>query len=396
MASLATKYSISHGAQCISSGVKAIDELIGGGYPLGSVVLVDSDPTLFHSELLLKYFLSQGLYNHEDLYVCSQLDASNYCDNLLSIIRSSSTLRQQSKSSASLAKGPPGRSSLRSEIIPEEEPSTEAKNDDMKIAWRYKDSGKKSSRLLSVGAGQSSFRKASKGSELSLKPLEISTKTVEYCSHFDLHMNPKKELLQEARDAKRLDGLKVNFGFESELLLKSLKAKLQDLSSNQILRIGISNFGSPEWFAEDSALDMARQLFKTLFSLKKQISGTNAVIVVSMSQSLLEAIGAYHTLLNICDISLSLNAFRENDTSPYAKDYSGIIKLNKLNSITKISPVTSLVQGLPCFTQTEFGFKLKRKRFYVDVLSLPPLDGDDGKESKENEKKNVNCSSTAW
>ncbi|CAK9299821.1 unnamed protein product [Gordionus sp. m RMFG-2023] len=89
----------------ISIGHEAIDNLIGGT-PLGSIILIEEDYVTTHSDILLKYFIAQGIVDkHEILLTSADSDFHKFLE------------------------------------IPNNKEESDVllhKNDDLDIAWRYK------------------------------------------------------------------------------------------------------------------------------------------------------------------------------------------------------------------------------------------------------------------
>jgi elongator complex protein 4 len=56
-----TRISVHNGQTLTSSGVASLDELMGGGIPLGRILLLKQDNFSGYSNLLLKYFIAQGI-----------------------------------------------------------------------------------------------------------------------------------------------------------------------------------------------------------------------------------------------------------------------------------------------------------------------------------------------
>ena len=68
-----SRISIINGQTLTSSGVASLDELIGGGIPMGKIMLIKSDRYTGYGNLLLKYFLAQGIA-HQQIVSLSSLD----------------------------------------------------------------------------------------------------------------------------------------------------------------------------------------------------------------------------------------------------------------------------------------------------------------------------------
>lgn len=55
----------------LSTGLSSLDDLLGGGLPLSSSLLLESDTPTAYAELLLKFWMSQGIECKQDLLVVS-------------------------------------------------------------------------------------------------------------------------------------------------------------------------------------------------------------------------------------------------------------------------------------------------------------------------------------
>ncbi|KAH6758585.1 Paxneb protein-like protein [Perilla frutescens var. frutescens] len=60
-----------NGTIFISSGISDLDKILGGGFALGSLVMVMEDSEAPHHMLLLRNFMSQGLVHHQPLIYAS-------------------------------------------------------------------------------------------------------------------------------------------------------------------------------------------------------------------------------------------------------------------------------------------------------------------------------------
>lgn len=63
-----------------STGLPSLDNFIGGGLPIGSLLLLYEDPTGNLSDSIVRCFLSEGIYNKQDLCVISM--RNDPCENL--------------------------------------------------------------------------------------------------------------------------------------------------------------------------------------------------------------------------------------------------------------------------------------------------------------------------
>jgi elongator complex protein 4 len=107
-----TKLSTHNGQVLVSTGVSSLDDLFGGGLPLGSLLIVDEDRGTGYATLLLQYFISQGLQLSHGILV-----ASADADPTLLVQQAPGP--QEARAASSTA------------------PRASA-DEDMKIAWRYR------------------------------------------------------------------------------------------------------------------------------------------------------------------------------------------------------------------------------------------------------------------
>ncbi|KAJ1516080.1 Elongator subunit elp4, partial [Coelomomyces lativittatus] len=66
------KYVLPHAlVPCMSTGVEALDALLGGGWPLGTLMVMQEDRFTGYAQLLLQTYVSQGLVHGHDVLVVS-------------------------------------------------------------------------------------------------------------------------------------------------------------------------------------------------------------------------------------------------------------------------------------------------------------------------------------
>merc|ERR1711953_618384 len=92
-----------------SSGVPDLDDLIGGGLAVGSVILLEEDLSGNYSRLMLKYFLSEGLLHKHPLLVTDSSPDGKLITSSLPMFDSKEGVDKEASS----------------------------ESDPMKIAWRY-------------------------------------------------------------------------------------------------------------------------------------------------------------------------------------------------------------------------------------------------------------------
>ncbi|XP_078196908.1 elongator complex protein 4 isoform X5 [Callithrix jacchus] len=85
-----TRPSVRNGQLLVSTGLPALDQLLGGGLAVGTVLLIEEDKYNIYSSLLFKYFLAEGIVNGHTLLVAS---ANEDPANILQQIRPVSSSR---------------------------------------------------------------------------------------------------------------------------------------------------------------------------------------------------------------------------------------------------------------------------------------------------------------
>ncbi|KAG2374600.1 hypothetical protein C9374_010619 [Naegleria lovaniensis] len=81
---LGTKPSVHNGQLLVSSGLHDLDGIIGGGFPLGSLVLIEEDRFSEYCQHLMRYFLSEGMTNRHSI-ACGLFNQIQYSAGVSSL-----------------------------------------------------------------------------------------------------------------------------------------------------------------------------------------------------------------------------------------------------------------------------------------------------------------------
>ncbi|ELU10947.1 hypothetical protein CAPTEDRAFT_172856 [Capitella teleta] len=331
-----TKPSILNNTLLISSGVPSLDSLIGGGLPVGSVLLIEEDEFASYSQLLLKYFIAEGVICGHHVHISS---ADKTPEQILQ------ELPDPIVNDPGTSKKPTG-------------------SDDMTIAWRYRNlpevqsvpSGSTIGHYYDISRTMdSSFITAGKTSFCDISQCDASSKSP--------FMNPHYSKLLESIHTCIKDH---SFGVTTTQ------------TERNILRIGLHSLGSPQW-NEEGWLNEPNDpsLFRFLYCLRSLLRNSFAACLLTIPTHLYEDSGFVGRIRNLCDSVIQLKAFEGSDKekNPAFKEYRGLVncvKLPHLNSLMPLVPDTM-----------DLAFKLRRKKFTIEKLHLPPELSETASRSQE-------------
>lgn len=289
---------------------------------MGSVMLIEEDKHVSYSKVLTKYFLAEAILQEHPIFIANlERDPKNVMKKLPVAISANDSSKSLND------------------------------DDDMRIAWRYNALPKYDSEQVSSNVGV--FYDLSKTVEAEI----IEKHDVTYWNDFT------PSLIE--------DGFFTCKKYQSLLneLIKKLKnPSFQKTESTEIckniLRISISSVGSPSWF-EDGIIE---DLLKFLVILKSLVKNTLSVCLLTMPTHLFEFLeeNSVAKIRNLVDFSIELNSFAgtPNATNPVFKEYHGLFCIRKLMAFNSLSGY--------CPETHDLAFKLRRKKFVIEMLHLPP------------------------
>ncbi|KAJ3257902.1 Elongator subunit elp4 [Boothiomyces macroporosus] len=356
-----TRASTHNGQILTSTGVASFDEILGGGIPLGRTLVVKQDRYTGYSNLLMKYFIAEGIeLSHDVTYITLDSNPEDFILELPATVENKAATEIEEDSDYVPSKQTlSGRNmgALR----------TPGRNSDkMSIAWRYQ----------SLPKVSESFTNSSK---------TMST----YCHTFDLTKQIDKSTLAKANISliNRETVESAEQGSNSyEKLLSLLKTQLL-----QILRVGINSIGSINWDDGDSISEM----YKFFYNLRRLVRGTNIVVFLTLPEYFYQSENGknYSSIIKrvefAVDAAIEVESFAGSTKffdANYTSDYHGLIhpvhifRINSLIESTRLSNVQL----------HSLGFKVRRKRFSIEPFVLPPEDSD--KSSKPN--PSTSCGTT--
>ncbi|XP_065647576.1 elongator complex protein 4 isoform X2 [Hydra vulgaris] len=337
-----TKVSLHNSQLLISTGVPSLDTFIGGGLAVGTLILVEEDIHSTYSNILLKYFIAEAIVVHQQVFLASS-----------------------EKTPENILKEIPDLTDEDSDLK-----SSNDNNSDLLIAWRYKDSPKVQPVVSNLRFGHYF--------DLSKK---ISQEKIDTCkiSHFCANPNRYNSNIDQYKE-----------------LLESIKNELERLKTSNsmcnpsVLRICINSLGSPLWGSFSTASGACKSsLTWFLLALRSILRNSLATCMITIPTHLCEELWFVNRIRRCCDTVIQLVSFNDavKDQNLMYKDYNGLLHVKKLAHLNCIS-------GYDINT-SDLAFKLKRKRFSIEKLHLPPNISETANrsETKPNIKTSI-CSST--
>ncbi|XP_062949958.1 elongator complex protein 4 isoform X2 [Cynocephalus volans] len=336
-----TRPSVRNGQLLVSTGLPALDQLLGGGLAVGTVLLIEEDKYNIYSPLLFKYFLAEGIINGHTLLVASaKEDPADILQELPAPLIEENCKKEFDKDECNR--------------------KTPESNIKMKIAWRYQ--------LLP---------------KMEVKPTSSS--------RFGHYYDASKRIPQELIEASKWHGFFLPEKISSPLKVEPCSLTLGyimllqfiqniiyeegfDGSNPQkkqknILRIGIQNLGSPLWGDDiccTDNCDNSHSLTKFLYVLRGLLRNSLSACIITMPTHLIQNKAVIARVTNLSDTVVGLESFigSERETNPLYKDYHGLIHIRQIPRLNNLICDESDVKDL--------AFKLKRKLFTIERLHLPP------------------------
>uniref|UniRef100_A0AC11BLX2 Elongator acetyltransferase complex subunit 4 n=1 Tax=Ovis aries TaxID=9940 RepID=A0AC11BLX2_SHEEP len=330
-----TRRSVRNGQLLVSTGLPALDQFLGGGLAVGTVLLIEEDKYNIYSPLLFNYFLAEGIVSGHALLVASaKEDPADILQKLPAPLIDHSYKKECDEDICG--------HKMESDIK-------------MKIAWRYQlfpkmEQGRP---VLSSGFGHDydiskripqELIETSKWHGFFLPEKISSTFNVESCSLTSGYM----KLLQF------IQNIIYEEGFDGSNPQKKQK---------NILRIGIQNLGSPLWgddicCAENC--DASHSLTKFLYILRALLRTSLSACIITVPTHLIQNKAVIARVTNLSDTVVGLESFigSEKETNPLYKDYHGLIHIRQIPRLNNLIYDISDVKDL--------AFKLKKKLFTIE------------------------------
>ncbi|XP_010926460.1 elongator complex protein 4 [Elaeis guineensis] len=318
------------GAAFVSSGIPDLDKILGGGFLLGSVVMVMEDADAPHHLLLLRNFMSQGIVHRQPLLFASPAkDPRAFLGTLPSPVSSSKEERQRA----------PGL-----------DPDAKDKEKGLRIAWQYK-----------------KYFGERQVPELHDRGIEQ-----DFCSDFDL----RKPLERQMFRAQQIDCISIQDSANLAVLREHCSTFLSNLSRNDggnvnAGRIAIQSLCAPQCGYSEMDWDMV----SFVRSLRAMIRSSNAVAVITFPTSVLSP-SFSKRWQHLADTLLSVRAIPDEDKE-LAKLLTGYQDMVGLLHVHKVAQINTQVPVI--LEATTFSLKMqKRRSLILERLNQAPVDASSG------------------
>ncbi|GAA5845319.1 hypothetical protein JCM5353_006462 [Sporobolomyces roseus] len=362
-----TRPSSSSSLSLISTGLPTIDDLLGGGLPLSTSLLITQDYPTSYSELLSRYFIAQGLEsNQECLIISNSFDQSGGPQGITRLLMGTD-------------QGITSTGGKKEDREDEEEKKLEQElKEKMKIAFRYE--GMK----LHQTTLQSTTTSSSKGDTYCSTFDLTTTRTLSSQDHENLHYidvstlptcDPYSSLISQ-----------ITSFLTSHHYLSSPPSSPS--SPRRALRLIISSLGSPSYPPSSPT-----SLYSFLHSLRSLLRHSNCSALITFP-SYLYAPSFLSRISHISDSVLSLTSTSSSPSlSSLYPRHQGLLTLPKLPTPSSLLPPSaklSLLRNLGGGGEGRenlLGFRVKRRRFVVEVVGDEPELGEEEVEKKQRERR---------
>ncbi|XP_045413687.1 elongator complex protein 4 isoform X1 [Lemur catta] len=337
-----TRPSVRNGQLLVSTGLPALDQLLGGGLAVGTVLLIEEDKYNIYSPLLFKYFLAEGIISGHTLLVASaKEDPADILQELPAPLLDDNYKKE-----------------LDEDVYNHKTPESNAK---MKIAWRYQLLPK----MEQIGPVSSSrfghYYDASK---------RIPQELIEASKWHGFFLPKKISSPLKVEPCSLTHGyLKLLQFIQNIIYEEGFDGSNPQKKQKNILRIGIQNLGSPLWGDDiccTENCDNSHSLTKFLYLLRGLLRTSLSACIITMPTHLIQNKAIIARVTNLSDTVVGLESFigSEKETNPLYKDYHGLIHIRQIPRLNNLICDESDVKDL--------AFKLKKKLFTIERLHLPP------------------------
>lgn len=338
-----------NGVSLVSTGFADLDKVLGGGIPVGGILMIMEDIEAPHHLLLLRYFMAQGLVHDQPLLYASPLTSPQaFLGTLPGVV--------QAKDDKSEIEGSPKHT----------------KGENLRIAWQYRKYFNENQSIETHKFQQPELAPFSRTAKSSSFGGGLTGNKYEFCSNFDLRKPMERSLLNainvECVNLQAISDLSV-FHERCTSFLSKLSRAQGGIS--QIGRIAIQSFCAPQ--CRHSNLDW--EMLSFLKSLRAVLRVSNAVAMITFPSSLLTPLFCTRWQ-HLADIVLSVKAIPDEDKELASlltdyQDMVGFVHVHKMACIN--TQVPTILEA------NTYSLKLLHKRIVVlERLNQAPVDASSG------------------
>ncbi|XP_011184648.1 elongator complex protein 4 [Zeugodacus cucurbitae] len=429
-----TRTSPQTGQIITSSGNPSFDVIFGGGLPVGSICLIEEDKYVTFSKVLAKYFIAEGVVSGQSVLLGSLDDDPQ--ELMRKLPKPLNDDEVEIEKCTEQENGDAPQNGLRIAWRYNDLPPVNSEQVPSKIGHHFNLMEQMDKNLLDFvdtllwngnsyvnsdegdddydcGLGDEdnvffgvdsnapskddtdqNTTSSSSGSNISCKEVDLEQERINAAAALlsgNTNENPR---IQNATKLQ-VDALQIpsilkqkqnniaqkifnNMKYQRFLKLVQSFAKEEKFSPSALVyrslcRICITSLGSPHWYDED----FSKNILKFLTVLRGIVRNSVSVCFITMPMHLIAKYDELlvHKIRNLVDYAIELESFNgsEHETNIAFKEYSGLIHLHKItavNTLTAYMPETS-----------DLAFKLRRKKFVIEKLHLPPEIQEDTKGS---------------
>uniref|UniRef100_A0A0D3GJ40 Elongator complex protein 4 n=1 Tax=Oryza barthii TaxID=65489 RepID=A0A0D3GJ40_9ORYZ len=320
-----------NGAAFVSSGIPDLDRILGGGFLIGSVVMIMEDSDAPHHLLLLRSFMAQGVVHKQPLLFAGPMKEPRlFLGTLPAVASSKEDGRQRGMGAGTSSDGRTSDEALR-------------------IAWQYK---------KYFGEEKTSHA-------------EHRDNKQEFSNDFDLRKPLERHLL----NAQNIESLK------KETLLVSSRTVVPHSCPNfreKMVEMRMLDGLLYNHYVHHNADTLRRKdwdMVSFIRSLKAMVRASNAVAVITFPNTVLSS-SFCKRWQHLADTLLSIKAIPDEDKE-LAKLLTGYQDMVGFLHVHKVAQTNSQVPVI--LEASTFSLKLRKRRSLVlERLNQAPVDGSGG------------------